>query len=100
MTAAFALGMTRNQGIRYILLPQALRRAIPGMTNEFIYLIKYSSLAYMITVVELTGAGKLVATKYFTFTETFMVVGAVYLVLVTFTTVAANYLEKRYAVPV
>ncbi|NVO66472.1 amino acid ABC transporter permease [Methanofollis tationis] len=100
MTAAFALGMTRNQGIRYILLPQALRRAIPGMTNEFIYLIKYSSLAYMITVVELTGAGKLVATKYFTFTETFMVVGAVYLVLVTFTTIAANYLEKRYAVPV
>jgi polar amino acid transport system permease protein len=54
----------------------------------------------MITVVELTGAGKLVATKYFTFTETFMVVGAVYLVLVTFTTIAANYLEKRYAVPV
>jgi polar amino acid transport system permease protein len=100
MIAAFALGMTRNQGIRYIILPQALRRAIPGMTNEFIYLIKYSSLAYMITVVELTGAGKLVATKYFTFTETFMVVGAVYLVLVTFTTIAANYLEKRYAVPV
>jgi len=100
MIAASALGMTRTQAIRYIILPQALRRAIPGMTNEFIYLIKYSSLAYMITVVELTGAGKLIATKYFTFTETFMVVGMVYLVLVTFTTIAANYLEKRYAVPV
>lgn len=100
MIAASALGMTRAQAIRHIILPQALRRAIPGISNEFIYLIKYSSLAYMITVVELTGAGKLVATKYFTFTETFMVVGAVYLVLVTFTTIAANYLEKRYAVPV
>ena len=99
MIAAQALGMTRAQAIRNVIMPQALRRAIPGLSNEFIYLIKYSSLAYMITVVELSGVGKNVATKYFIYTETFMVVGIVYLVLVTITTVAVNILEKRVAVP-
>ena len=99
MIAAQALGMTRKQAIRDIVLPQALRRAIPGLSNEFIYLIKYSSLAYMLTVIELSGAGKLVATKYFTYTEAFMMVGAIYLVLVTITTVSVNALESRVAVP-
>ena len=99
MIAAQALGMTRQQAIRNIILPQALRRSIPGLSNEFIYLIKYSSLAYMLTVIELSGAGKLVATKYFTYTETFMVVGVIYLVLVTITTLSVNALERRVAVP-
>ncbi len=99
MVAAQALGMTRSQAIKSVILPQALRRAIPGLSNEFIYLIKYSSLAYMITVIELSGAGKLVATKYFTYTESFAVVGIVYLALVSITTVAVNILEKQLAVP-
>ncbi|UUX93699.1 amino acid ABC transporter permease [Methanoplanus endosymbiosus] len=99
LIAARALGMTERQVIVNIVLPQALRRAIPGLSNEFIYLIKYSSLAYMLTVIELTGAGKLVATKYFTYNETFIMVGAVYLLLVTITTFGANMLEKKYAIP-
>jgi polar amino acid transport system permease protein len=97
--AARSLGMTKYQSIFYIIMPQALRRAIPGLSNEFIYLIKYSSLAYMLTLVELTGAGKMIATKYFTYTETFIFVGAIYLVLVTITTIGAGVLEKRFAVP-
>ena len=99
MTAAKALGMTRNQAVLNIVLPQALRRSIPGISNEFIYLIKYSSLAYMITVIELTGASKLIATKYFAYNETFIAVSIVYLALVTITTIGANALEKKYAVP-
>lgn len=99
LTAAKALGMTRNQSIRFIVLPQALRRAIPGVSNEFIYLIKYSSLAYMITVIELTGAAKLIATKYFAYNETFLALAVVYLILVTITTFGANALERKYAVP-
>jgi polar amino acid transport system permease protein len=97
--AAQALGMTKLQAVKEIVLPQALRRAIPGLSNEFIYLIKYSSLAYMITLVEMSGAGKLVATKYFIYTETFMVVGMFYLVLVTITTVSVSLIEKKFAVP-
>lgn len=97
--AAQALGMTRMQAVRHIILPQALIRAIPGLSNEFIYLIKYSSLAYMLTVIELTGAGKMVATKYFEFTEVFMIVGIGYLILVTITTVAVMLIERKVAVP-
>ncbi len=99
LTAAKALGMTKNQAIRHIVLPQALRRAIPGISNEFIYLIKYSSLAYMITVIELTGAGKLIASKYFAYNEVFFAVAVVYLVLVTITTFGANLLEKKVRIP-
>jgi len=99
MTAALALGMTRPQAIRAIILPQAMRRAIPGLSNEFIYLIKYSSLAYMITVIELSGAAKIVATKYFMYNESFIALGIVYLALVTLTTYAVHLLEKRVAVP-
>jgi polar amino acid transport system permease protein len=99
MTAAQALGMTKGQAIETIILPQAMRRALPGLSNEFIYLIKYSSLAYMITVVEISGAGKLVATKYFMYNESFLAVGIVYLALVTLTTYGVDLLEKRYAIP-
>jgi len=99
LIAAKALGMTRNQAILNVVLPQALRRSIPGISNEFIYLIKYSSLAYMITVIELTGASKLIATKYFAYNETFFAVAIVYLGLVTITTFGAHALEKRYAIP-
>ena len=97
--AAQALGMTKMQAVRHIILPQALIRAIPGLSNEFIYLIKYSSLAYMLTVIELTGAGKMVATKYFEYTEVFVIVGIIYLILVTITTVGAMLIERKVAIP-
>ena len=97
--AAQALGMNRFQAVKEIVLPQALRRAIPGLSNEFIYLIKYSSLAFMITVIEMSGAAKLVATKYFMYTESFLAIGIVYLILVTITTLGVKLLERRVAVP-
>ena len=97
--AAQALGMTKMQAVRNIILPQALIRAIPGLSNEFIYLIKYSSLAYMLTVIELSGAGKMVATKYFEFTTVFLMIGIGYLILVTITTIAVMFIERKVAVP-
>jgi len=100
MIAAQALGMTRMQAIRAIVLPQALRRALPGILNEFIYLIKYSSLAYMVTVIELTGAGKIVAARYFDFFEVFAIVGLIYLIIVSVATVAVGVIEKKIAYPV
>lgn len=99
MMAAEALGMTRAKAILYIILPQALRRAIPGCSNEIIYLIKYSSLAFMVTCVELTGAGKIIASRYFAYTEVFLVVGAIYLLMVSVVTKALNMLEKKLEIP-
>lgn len=54
MDAALSLGMTRVLALRRVVLPQALRIALPGMTNDFIALLKDSSLVSVITVVELT----------------------------------------------
>ena len=99
MMAAEALGMTRAKAILYIILPQALRRAIPGCSNEIIYLIKYSSLAFMVTCVELTGAGKIIASRYFEYTLVFAVVGAIYLLIVSVVTKLLNMLEKKLEIP-
>jgi len=99
MMAAEALGMTRPKAILYIILPQALRRAIPGCSNEIIYLIKYSSLAFMVTCVELTGAGKIIASRYFEYTLVFAVVGAIYLLIVSVVTKVLNMLEKKLEIP-
>ncbi|MDK2897653.1 MAG: polar amino acid transport system permease protein [Candidatus Atribacteria bacterium] len=97
--AAQALGMTKWQGVFFIILPQAFRRALPGVGNEIIYLIKYSSLAHIITCIELTGAGKIVAARTFRFTETFAVIGLIYLLLVSIATQLLRWLEKRTSYP-
>ena len=99
MMAAEALGMTRSKAILYIILPQALRRAIPGCSNEIIYLIKYSSLAFMVTCVELTGAGKIIASRYFAYTEVFLVIGIIYLLMVSVVTKFLGMLEKKLEIP-
>jgi polar amino acid transport system permease protein len=99
MVAALALGMTRREAILNVVLPQALRRAIPGISNEIIYLIKYSSLAYMLTCIELTGAGKIVASRYFRFTLVFLIVGIIYLILITIAGKILSIIEKKLEVP-
>lgn len=80
--AAYALGFTRLQTILWIVIPQAARRALPGCGNEIIYLIKYSSLAYIITCIELTGEAKILVSRSFRPTEVYLVAGFYYLVLV------------------
>jgi len=99
MMAAEALGMSKIQAILYIILPQALRRAIPGCSNEIIYLVKYSSLAFMVTCIELTGAGKIIASRYFKYTEVFLVVGIIYLLMVSVVTKFLDMLEKKLKIP-
>ena len=97
--AAKALGFNTLQTVLWIVAPQAARRALPGCGNEIIYLIKYSSLAYLVTCMELMGEGKVVASDTFRFTEVFIAVGAYYLVMVTLATWLLNWLEKRYRIP-
>ncbi len=97
--AARSLGMKSGQAVRSIILPQVLRKAIPGCSNEIIYLIKYSSLAYLVTVVELMGQGRLIAYETFRFFEVFLIVGFVYLFLVTFAVRLSQALEKKVHVP-
>lgn len=97
--AAQALGFTRAQIFRSIIIPQALRRAWPGCGNEIVYLIKYSSLAFVVSAKELTGASMSLANSSFRFTETFFAVGLYYLFLVTIATWILNRLERAYTIP-
>ncbi|MCL1915902.1 MAG: amino acid ABC transporter permease [Desulfovibrionaceae bacterium] len=97
--AAQALGMSRLQLAWGILIPQALRRALPGCGNEIIYLIKYSSLAYLTTCVELTGEAKILASRTFRYTEIFMVAGLYYLCLTSLASLLLRKIEDRLRIP-
>ena len=99
LLAAQALGFTRTGMIVSVILPQAIRHALPGCGNELIYLIKYSSLAYMITCIELTGKGKIIASETFKFTEIFMIIGIFYLVMTTIAGRLLQYVEFRLEIP-
>ena len=96
---ALALGFGHWQTLFTVNLPQALRRALHGCGNEIIYLIKYSSLAYIVTCMELTGEGKQVASDYFRYTEVFMVIALYYLALVSLAMLALKKLEKILYIP-
>ena len=93
MEAARALGMKKITAVCRVILPQALRRSLGGCGNEIVSLIKYSSLAYLVTLVDLTGAGKQIAYRSFRFFETFLVVGLIYLALVAVTSSGLRALE-------
>ena len=97
--AGQALGMTKNQVIWSVIIPQAIRRAIPGCGNEIIYLIKYSSLAYIVTHIELTGEAKIIASRTFRPTEVYLIAGCYYLFLVTLATWLLNKLEQKLYIP-
>lgn len=97
--AAQALGMSPFKTVVHVVLPQAVRRALPGSGNEIIYLIKYSSLASIITVNELTGVGRGIAKSTWKNTEVFLVVGIYYLALVTLATFILNRVESRLSLP-
>jgi polar amino acid transport system permease protein len=99
LQAAQALGFSTWQSMLSIIVPQAVRRALPGCGNEIIYLIKYSSLAYIVTCMELTGQGKMIATQTFRFSEVFLAVGVYYLLIVTVATFLLRKLEDRLRIP-
>ncbi len=97
--AGQALGMTKFQIIWSIIVPQAFRKAIPGCGNEIIYLIKYSSLAYLVTHIELTGEAKILVSRTFRPTEVYLIAGCYYLFLVTVATWILNILERKLYIP-
>ncbi|NDY57832.1 amino acid ABC transporter permease [Desulfovibrio sulfodismutans] len=99
LLAAQALGITPLNCILSIVLPQAFRRALPGCGNEIIYLIKYSSLASIITVNELTGVGRGIAKATFQNTEVYVIVGLYYLALVTLAGQLLRLIENRLSIP-
>ena len=95
--AARSLGMNYFQTMRYIILPQALKRTIPPMAGQFISLIKDSSLVSVISITDLTKAGREVVTSTFQPFEVWFTVAALYLILTTSLSFLTQLLERRLA---
>lgn len=96
--AAAALGMSRSQALRHVILPQASRTIIPPSANEFIACLKDSSLVSIIGLRELTRAGREYYSQYFVDFQTWLLVGMIYLVMTLALTKLTRYLERRFAV--
>jgi len=99
MIAARTLGMTKIQSIAHVILPQALRTSIPAWSNELIYLLKYTSIAYIIQVVELTAEGKFIAADTFRYLEIFTMIAIIYLSLTFLFTEIIDRIEHRFHIP-
>lgn len=93
--AGYALGMNKRQTLRFIIIPQALRMVIPPITNDFISLLKDSSLVSVITMVELTKVYGQLASTYYDFFGTGILVAIFYLLLGLPFVRLARYVENR-----
>jgi polar amino acid transport system permease protein len=95
MEAARSLGMTYWQAMRYIILPQAIRRVLPPLGNDFIACLKDSSLLTVVAVSELTQLGRLRRSSTFRVFETFNVVSFLYLAMTLMLSALVKGLERR-----
>ncbi len=95
MEAARSIGMSYPQAMRYIILPQALKRTLPPLAGQFINLIKDSSLVSVISITDLTKAGREVVSGSFAPFEVWFTVAALYLLVTGTLSWAIQRLEKR-----
>ena len=93
--AAMSLGLNRTQRFRLIVFPQAIRVIFPPLSNDFISMVKDSSLVSVLGVADLTQMGKVYAAGSFRFFETYSIVTYVYLVLTIGLSLVLRRLEMR-----
>ncbi len=97
MEAARSLGMSSWQAMRHIILPQAIRRVLPPLGNDFIAMLKDSSLVSVMGVQDITFQGKVYAASTFRFFETYNVVAFFYLVMTVALSLVVRTMERRMA---
>ncbi|NTW43531.1 MAG: amino acid ABC transporter permease [Anaerolineaceae bacterium] len=95
MEAARSLGMTYFQAMRYVILPQALRVILPPVGNEFITLLKDSSLVRVVAVADITRRGREFMAANFIPVDTWVMVALLYLVLTLFSARIVNWIENK-----
>jgi polar amino acid transport system permease protein len=93
--AALSLGMSRFQAMRFVVMPQAFRIILPPMGNEFIALLKDSSLVSAVAVADLTRRGREYMAAHFLPVETWVMVALIYLVLTLFSARIVTWIERR-----
>ncbi|MFC7028753.1 amino acid ABC transporter permease [Halomicroarcula sp. GCM10025324] len=102
MEAARSVGLSRFESIRYVVVPQALRRSMPGFQNEFTIVLKDTSIAFAIGLAELLTRGNDLFTQSGRSTavlEVFLTISAIYFVLTFATNRGLDRLSDYYAIP-
>lgn len=95
MEAARSLGMSYGQSMRYIILPQAIRNVLPALGNDFISMLKDSSLVSVLAVRDITQVARLHAGSTFQFKEAYLTLAVLYLTMTIFLSFVMKYFEKR-----
>jgi len=93
--AADALGLNRWQRFRHIIFPQAIRTILPPLGNDFVAMVKDSSLVSVLGVLDVTQLGKVTAASNFRYFETYNVVALIYLTMTVTLSLALRQLEVR-----
>ncbi|ASS89056.1 MULTISPECIES: amino acid ABC transporter permease [Aeribacillus] len=96
--AALATGMTERQAMRRIIIPQAIRYAIPPLGNTFVGMLKETSLVSVIAVTELMRSAQLLVAQYYVYMPFYLAIAAMYWIMSTFFTFLLNKIEKRLSV--
>lgn len=97
MEAGLSTGLTYNETMRYIILPQAIKIVIPPLGNQFINLVKNSSILAMVAGTDLMYYGDLIASETFNTFDTYIVVALFYLIITVPLTYFMQYVERRLA---
>ena len=93
--AARSLGMTQSQSMYHVILPQAFKTILPPVGNEFVALLKDSSLVSILAVADLLRRGREFAAESFNYFETYTVVALVYLIITLFLSKLISIMEER-----
>lgn len=95
LEAAAAFGFSQSQTLRLILLPQALRIALPAYGNEVILMLKGTALASTISIMEITGIARRLSSEHFAPFEAFIAAGTIYLAIAIALTSSFSFIERR-----
>ncbi len=95
MEAARSLGMSYVQAMRYVILPQAVRRVLPPLGNDFIAMLKDSSLVSVLGVRDITQEARLYVSASFRYPETYNTLAFMYLTMTIFLSLGVKWLENR-----
>jgi glutamine transport system permease protein len=99
MEASRSLGMTYVQAMRFVILPQAFRVILPPLGNEFIAILKDTSLIAILALPDLTQMARLYATDTYRPFEPYLTIAVLYLVMTLFLSFMVRLVERRVSIP-
>jgi len=93
--AARSLGMSYAQAMRYVILPQAIRNVLPALGNDFVAMVKDSSLVSVLAVRDITQVARLYAGSTFRFRESYVTLAVMYLTVTVLLSILVQFVERR-----